>query len=94
MCVHVCLFQSGPATKRRRVAGLPHYSPGVAAGGEVAMQRKLNELSHAEADEKEKLMDQTFAARREAIIKGTPLQQILADYPGLFADGGVKAAAH
>lgn len=34
--------------KRRRVVGLPNYAPAPPAEGEVVMQRKINELRHAE----------------------------------------------
>ena len=84
------VFQVVPA-KRRRVVGLPNYAPAPPAEGEVVMQRKINELRHAEtAAELKQLLEETFPGRRDAIIKGKTMREILADFPQLFLDGGVR----
>ena len=88
--MYVCLSQSAPQSKRRRVAGLPNYAPGVEPGGEVALQRLKNQMRHADEGGRQELLDVSFAARREAVIKGTPLPQLMSDYPGIFSKGGVS----
>ena len=78
--------------KRRRVLGLPNYALAVPAGSEVKLQRMINQLRNAAetSDERQRLLDETYAGRREAVLKGATLKELLNDYPHLFDDGEVS----
>ena len=82
---------SPPATKRRRVAGLPNYYPSNVPGS-VETQRNINKLKEAsDASAVLQLMDVTFCARRHAIMEeGAGAEELRDTYPPLFSSAEVR----
>ena len=85
---------SGPATKSRRVAGLPNYNPSTVPGS-VETQRQINNLREAsDASVVRHLMDITFSARRHAIVEeGAGVEELRDSYPPLFSSAEVSTTS-
>ena len=83
----------GQPNKRKGAAGMPKYDPDDDMS-DVQLMIKINELKTASADEKERLMSETFGGHRRMILRGATAQQPLQDYPELFAPEGFRKEVH